>query len=130
MGNISFSLLLLKKDMSNNNNEALNAAKDLVAGAVGGIAQVVTGHPLDTIKVRLQTQTPLPDGSFKYNGFVDCTKTMLKEEGVSGLYKGVASPLVGFAALNSVLFSAYYRAESMIRTSNNYKEEEILSLKH
>lgn len=40
----------------------LHIARDLVAGTFGGILQVIAGHPLDTIKVRLQTQamTPAP----------------------------------------------------------------------
>jgi hypothetical protein len=33
--------------------QTLLVAKDLFAGTCGGILQVVSGHPLDTIKVRL-----------------------------------------------------------------------------
>ncbi|OAY77129.1 Mitochondrial carnitine/acylcarnitine carrier-like protein [Ananas comosus] len=38
-----------------------NIAKDLTAGTVGGAAQLIVGHPFDTIKVKLQSQpAPLP----------------------------------------------------------------------
>src|SRR3989338_9588303 len=35
-------------------------AQDLLAGTFGGILQVIAGHPLDTVKVRLQTQILQP----------------------------------------------------------------------
>ena len=34
-----------------------DAASDILAGTAAGIAQVAVGHPLDTLKVRLQTQS-------------------------------------------------------------------------
>ncbi|KAM3585875.1 hypothetical protein VKS41_002416 [Umbelopsis sp. WA50703] len=54
-------------------------AQDIVAGTVGGWAQVVVGHPFDTIKVRMQTQPNPPI----YNNAVDCFRSLVKEEGVS-----------------------------------------------
>jgi len=86
--------------------------KDMFAGMVGGIGQCISGHPLDTIKVRLQT-------SNRYKGTVDCFNTTVKEEGVLGLYKGIQSPLVGMAALNSVLFFSYGQAKKWMKTSED-----------
>lgn len=37
--------------LSDKKPESNAALKDFVAGGVGGIAQLVTGHPLDTMKV-------------------------------------------------------------------------------
>ncbi|KAJ0735365.1 putative mitochondrial carrier domain superfamily [Helianthus annuus] len=36
-----------------------DVAKDLNAGPTGGAAQLIVGHPFDTIKVKLQSQ-PVP----------------------------------------------------------------------
>ena len=36
------------------------AVKDLTAGTAGGILASLIGHPLDTLKVRLQTQPMNP----------------------------------------------------------------------
>ena len=33
--------------------------KNFVSGGVGGVAAIISGHPFDTVKVRLQTM-PLP----------------------------------------------------------------------
>jgi hypothetical protein len=40
------------QEMGNNDNEGLiRAAKDITAGSVGGMAQVLTGQPFDIVKV-------------------------------------------------------------------------------
>merc|ERR1739848_172824 len=78
-----------------------NNVKDFVAGGVGGIFQLLTGHPLDTMKVKLQTS------GAEYNGLVDVITKTMKNEGPKGFYKGVASPFLGFTALNAILFASY-----------------------
>ena len=58
--------------------------KDVLAGASSGIAITFVGHPLDTIKTRLQAQSgsrPL------YTGTWDCARATFRHEGVRGLYK-------------------------------------------
>ncbi|XP_076627747.1 congested-like trachea protein [Colletes latitarsis] len=56
-------------------------SKDLIAGAVGGLFNVVTGHPLDTIKVRLQAMPHV------YKGTWNTTKKLVLQEGPFSLYK-------------------------------------------
>ena len=58
--------------------------KEFVAGGFGGICLVATGHPLDTIKVRLQTMPkPAPGQSPMYAGTFDCAKKTVVREGQS-----------------------------------------------
>ncbi|KAI7739834.1 hypothetical protein M8C21_002102 [Ambrosia artemisiifolia] len=58
-----------------------DVAKDLASGTVGGVAQLVVGHPFDTIKVKLQSQpTPLPGQLPKYSGAIDAVKKTLAAE--------------------------------------------------
>ncbi|XP_059471368.1 mitochondrial basic amino acids transporter [Neocloeon triangulifer] len=76
-------------------------ALDFFAGCVGGCSGVLVGHPLDTIKVRLQTQdfrNPV------YRGTFHCFKTIVEKESVRGLYKGMSSPLAGVAFVNAIIF--------------------------
>ncbi|OJT10636.1 Mitochondrial substrate carrier family protein G [Trametes pubescens] len=75
---------------------------ELLAGSVGGAAQVIVGQPLDTVKTRAQTA---PSSMFK--GPMDILTQTLRKEGFFALYKGMASPLVGIAGVNSLLFAAY-----------------------
>lgn len=77
-----------------------NAWKDIFAGTVGGIAQVLSGQPFDTTKVRLQSA---PEGT--YSGAMDVVKQLLKNEGLAGFYKGTLTPLVGVGACVSVQFA-------------------------
>ncbi|XP_052129765.1 mitochondrial basic amino acids transporter [Frankliniella occidentalis] len=79
-------------------------ALDFFAGCVGGCAGVLVGHPFDTIKVRLQTQDPARP---RYAGTLHCLRTMVAEESVRGLYKGVTSPLAGVSLVNALVFGVY-----------------------
>jgi solute carrier family 25 (mitochondrial carnitine/acylcarnitine transporter), member 20/29 len=68
------------------------ALKDFVAGWIGGVAQVMTGQPFDTIKVRLQTQSSaytLGQGTVqsKYEGALDCALKTMRQEGPAGFYR-------------------------------------------
>lgn len=47
---------------SNDSNDGfVRAAKDITAGSVGGIAQVLTGQPFDIVKVVSLGSLPLSD---------------------------------------------------------------------
>ncbi|CAK0772247.1 hypothetical protein CVIRNUC_003943 [Coccomyxa viridis] len=89
-------------------------AKDIVAGTCGGIAVTLAGHPFDTAKVRLQTQSstnPI------YSGALDVVKKTIQWEGPQGLYKGVQSPLAGQVVFRSVLFGAFGAAKRWLATN-------------
>ncbi|XP_020244723.1 mitochondrial carnitine/acylcarnitine carrier-like protein [Asparagus officinalis] len=94
-----------------------NVAKDLTAGTIGGAAQLVAGHPFDTIKVMLQSQpVPLPGQIPKYSGAIDAVKKTVAGEGAKGLYKGMGAPLATVAVFNAVLFSVRGQMESLLRS--------------
>eukprot|EP00741_Cyanophora_paradoxa_P001350 tig00000480_g1306.t1 len=87
--------------------------RDVVAGTIAGAAQVLAGHPFDTIKVRLQTQAKLEGAHAgpRFTGAIDCVVKTVKWEGISGLYKGMSMPLVASGAFNAILFGAYAHAK-------------------
>ncbi|KAL8263962.1 hypothetical protein R6Q59_022092 [Mikania micrantha] len=92
-------------------------AKDLTAGTIGGAAQLIVGHPFDTIKVKLQSQpVPLPGQLPRYSGAIDAVKQTLAAEGPRGLYKGMGAPLATVAALNAVLFTVRGQMEALLRS--------------
>ena len=86
-------------------------AKDVTAGTAGGIAVTMVGHPFDTLKVRLQTQSSTNP---VYAGTVDCFKKTLQWEGIGGLYKGVTSPLVGQMFFRARLFGVNGQAKALL----------------
>ncbi|KAI3441880.1 uncharacterized protein J3R85_001932 [Psidium guajava] len=95
----------------------VDVAKDLTAGTVGGAAQLIVGHPFDTIKVKLQSQpAPAPGQPPKYSGAMDAVRQTLAAEGPRGLYKGMGAPLATVAAFNAVLFTVRGQMEALLRS--------------
>ncbi|XP_066936635.1 mitochondrial carnitine/acylcarnitine carrier protein-like [Clytia hemisphaerica] len=84
-----------------------SAFKNFVAGGVGGTCLVLTGQPLDTIKVRLQTQNVKPGETPFYTGTLDCAKKTIQKEGFRGLYKGIMTPLVGVTPIYALCFLGF-----------------------
>ncbi|XP_069508697.1 solute carrier family 25 member 48 isoform X2 [Ambystoma mexicanum] len=73
---------------------------DFVAGWVGGAAGVIVGHPLDTVKTRLQAGQG-------YGSTLNCILTIYRNEHVAGFFKGMSFPLVSIAIYNSVVFGVF-----------------------
>ncbi|PNS21318.1 hypothetical protein CAC42_1097 [Sphaceloma murrayae] len=86
-------------------------AKDLFAGAVGGVAQVLLGQPFDIVKVRLQTTTTYPSA-------LSCATSILKNEGAASFYKGTLTPLIGIGACVSVQFGGFHYARRYFERQN------------
>lgn len=88
--------------------------KEFIAGGFGGSCLVLVGHPLDTIKVRLQTMPDAKPGQAQiYNGTLDCAKKIVKHEGFKGLYKGMAAPLVGVTPMYAICFLGFGVGKSL-----------------
>ncbi|XP_055386163.1 congested-like trachea protein [Condylostylus longicornis] len=97
-----------------------NPAKYFLCGGFGGICTVITGHPLDTIKVRLQTM-PIPAAGQAplYAGTFDCASKTIKNEGFRGLYKGMSAPLVGVVPIFAISFFGYGLGKRLLQTGDN-----------
>lgn len=101
----------------------LNKFDDLVFGAISGIAGKIVEFPFDTVKVRLQTSS-----SDTFNGTFDCIKKTYKNEGFSGFYKGLSSPLFGSMMENGILFLGFGYSQNLIRKIKNKPDDEPLSM--
>ncbi|TFK64288.1 mitochondrial carrier [Pluteus cervinus] len=86
---------------------SMKTVNELIAGSVGGAAQVLVGQPLDTIKTRAQIAP-------SSKGPMDILIRTLQKEGFFALYKGMASPLLGIAGVNSLLFASYGASKRLI----------------
>ncbi|TID30600.1 hypothetical protein CANINC_000755 [Pichia inconspicua] len=89
------------------------ALKDIFAGTIGGVAQVLVGQPFDTTKVRLQSAADPKTTP------IDVIRSLLKNEGPLAFYKGTLLPLIGIGACVSIQFSVN---ESMKRFFNYINE--------
>eukprot|EP00808_Paulinella_micropora_P002505 g72119.t1 len=79
---------------------------EFLAGVSAGLANLVVGHPFDTIKVRLQSQSA--NGYFK--GPWHCLVNTVRQEGPIALYQGALFPLLGKGLVHSVMFGVYGNA--------------------
>ncbi|XP_065762517.1 solute carrier family 25 member 47 isoform X1 [Muntiacus reevesi] len=75
---------------------------DFVAGAIGGqsVCGVAVGYPLDTVKVRIQTEA-------KYTGIWDCVRDTYHREQLRGFYRGLSLPVCTVSLVSSVSFGTY-----------------------
>lgn len=90
-----------------------------VCGGFGGVCTVLVGHPLDTVKVRLQTM-PIPKAGEKplYAGTFDCFKKTIANEGVLGLYKGMGAPLASIAPIFAISFFGFGLGKKLFGPKN------------
>ncbi|XP_073795635.1 mitochondrial carnitine/acylcarnitine carrier protein isoform X4 [Danio rerio] len=84
--------------------------KNFVAGGFGGICLLLAGHPLDTIKVRLQTQD-----CAVYKGTFDCFRKTVSKEGIFGLYKGMGAPLAGVTPMMALNFFGFGLGKELLQ---------------
>ena len=72
-------------------------SSDFWAGYASGAVGIIVGNPLDIVKLRQQTQ---------HTG-----RTAATFQNTKSLLAGAAAPLLGYGALNAILFVSYNRAE-------------------
>lgn len=61
----------------------------ILAGCTTGAMAVACAQPTDVVKVRFQANKHFgPDGTKKYSGTMDAYRTIAREEGLRGLWKG------------------------------------------
>ncbi|KAF2199953.1 mitochondrial thiamine pyrophosphate carrier 1 [Delitschia confertaspora ATCC 74209] len=96
-----------------------------VAGAVAGLVSRFIIAPLDVIKIRLQLQThslsdplslPTIRGGPIYSGTLGTLKSILREEGLTGLWKGNIPAEAMYLAYGSLQFSAYTYTSHLLDT--------------
>ncbi|EPS40924.1 hypothetical protein H072_5193 [Dactylellina haptotyla CBS 200.50] len=102
---------------------AVTAVKDIAYGSFAGMVGKFIEYPFDTVKVRLQTQS-------NFKGPLDCFTQGLRNDGITGLYRGIAPPLVGAAAENAGLFFSYTISQNVLRklAYSNYDPNEKLPM--
>ncbi|KAJ6715215.1 MITOCHONDRIAL BASIC AMINO ACIDS TRANSPORTER-RELATED [Salix viminalis] len=73
--------------------------REFVAGGFGGIAGIISGYPLDTLRIRLQQ--PNPGSAFSI------LRRVMAGEGPAGLYRGMGAPLASVTFQNAMVFQTY-----------------------
>jgi len=102
----------------------VSVLNSLVSGSVAGVVAIIVCHPLDTIRVRLQT-------SNKFAGAMDCAIQTVRNEGGLALYKGMAIPLLAQAVYKAIMFGGYNGSQKVMKKLLEWRgKEPVLSIGH
>jgi len=90
----------------------LSNLASLVAGFVAGLAAgtveaILITTPQETIKVRLINDAFREDGPPKYRSFFHGVKTIVKEHGLGGIYKGVTPCILKVSSAQAFRFGIF-----------------------
>jgi len=91
---------------------------DFWAGYIIGAAGILIGNPLDLIKVRLQASQFTPSLSTPPSGSTTTTSYTATFTSASSLIRGATAPILGYGALNALLFVTYNRTSSLLNPRN------------
>lgn len=90
-----------------------------LSGAGAGLASGIVTCPLDVIKTKLQAQGgfavsrpvgSVPPGTKLYNGVIGSARTIWKEEGLRGMYRGLGPLLLGYLPTWAVYLTIYEKS--------------------
>ncbi|BEI80672.1 hypothetical protein CcaverHIS002_0112010 [Cutaneotrichosporon cavernicola] len=108
---IRFASFEMYKGWLANEDGALSPGKIFVAGLGAGATEaVIVVNPMEVVKIRLQAQQHSladPDATPRYRNAAHALYTIIREEGFSTLYRGVALTALRQATNQGVNFTAY-----------------------
>lgn len=87
----------------------------LLAGAIAGVACWCVGLPLDTVKSRIQAA---PAGTT----MLDCSRDILKKDGVAGFFRGWQPVMMRAALVNACCFKAIEATKTTIECMEGSSE--------
>ena len=92
----------------------------LGGGITYGISSVLVGHPIDTIKNKMQAQE-----GYEAKDALRTMFTTLRTQGILGLYQGALPQFIGSVCFRSVQFAAYHSAYNSSFLDNSFGRYEL-----
>lgn len=83
-----------------------------LAGTASGVALVIVGHPLDTIKVRMQLSSGATPPSL-----VQVVRDIARTQGIRGFYRGFVPPVLFTGGINTVLWGLQFTFTDMMESA-------------
>lgn len=96
--------------LSKTNIQLSQTQKIALSGALAGFMAGVSVCPLDVAKTRLQAQGSSANTA-KYRGIVGTLSTIVKDEGLPGLYRGLVPIILGYFPTWMIYFTVYEKAK-------------------
>eukprot|EP00535_Pseudo-nitzschia_heimii_P000897 CAMPEP_0197185916 /NCGR_PEP_ID=MMETSP1423-20130617/12908_1 /TAXON_ID=476441 /ORGANISM="Pseudo-nitzschia heimii, Strain UNC1101" /LENGTH=303 /DNA_ID=CAMNT_0042637097 /DNA_START=515 /DNA_END=1426 /DNA_ORIENTATION=- len=95
----------------------------LIAGYTAGIVGNTLTNPIWMVRTRMQILADAAAGQRQYSGYGDAIKTIFREEGIGGFYKGISASYWGCAE-GAVQFLIYEQLKSKLIVRKNKKRAE------
>uniref|UniRef100_A0A3P9LMD9 Dicarboxylate carrier UCP2 n=1 Tax=Oryzias latipes TaxID=8090 RepID=A0A3P9LMD9_ORYLA len=86
----------------------------LMAGCTTGAMAVAFAQPTDVVKVRFQAQVRQLDGERRYNSTINAYKTIARDEGIRGLWRGCMPNITRNAIVNCAELVTYDMIKELI----------------
>ncbi|KAJ1982178.1 mitochondrial aspartate-glutamate transporter agc1 [Dimargaris xerosporica] len=77
--------------------EVAEQAYAFLQGSIAGAVGATVVYPIDLVKTRMQNQRSAVVGEVLYKNSLDCFRKVIHNEGLIGLYRGLAPQLLGVA---------------------------------
>ncbi|XP_069366346.1 dicarboxylate carrier UCP2-like [Paralichthys olivaceus] len=94
--------------------ESAGIVTRLMAGCTTGAMAVAFAQPTDVVKVRFQAQVRLADGGRRYNSTLDAYRTIARDEGIRGLWRGCMPNITRNAIVNCAELVTYDMIKELI----------------
>jgi len=66
-----------------------NSAQNFILGCLSGATGALAVYPIDLVKTRMQNQRSASSGELLYKNSIDCFTKVIRNEGFTGLYRGI-----------------------------------------
>ncbi len=95
----------------------------LISGLAAGVTSNTLTNPIWMVKSRLQLLADSSAGQKAYTGYRDAVKSIFKEEGIGGFYKGISASYWGCLE-GATQFMIYEQIKTRLIAQQNVKREE------
>ncbi|KAI9078315.1 hypothetical protein K1719_039691 [Acacia pycnantha] len=109
---------------NNGDNMSADLCVHFVGGGLAGITAATATYPLDLVRTRLAAQTKV----VYYRGIWHALRTISKDEGLFGLYKGLGATLLGVGPSIAISFSVYETLRSFWQSNRPNDSTVLVSL--
>ncbi|XP_046874123.1 mitochondrial 2-oxodicarboxylate carrier isoform X3 [Hypomesus transpacificus] len=86
---------------------------NMVVVSSAGLVEICLMHPLDVVKTRFQIQRGTSE-PHSYKNLGDCFRTVFRNEGVYGFYKGIVPPILAETPKRAVKFFTFEQYKKLL----------------
>ncbi len=99
-------------------DDFLLAHRTVVTAGTASLCSTVASFPFDSVKSRLQVRD--------YPSIWACAKSVVREEGFRGFFRGVTIPLITISFVRTSSFSIYYNTKDALHRKNIFNDSSKL----